>query len=236
MMIKKILFIALVSMLLMSTTTAFAGSVTTLNTFSSGTPAVAAEVNENFSAVKDAVDDNDDRINDNATNLASHAEDTIAHHLPPAIETMGGDTSIIITGTDLYTDPTIINSLTVTAPGDGVILTLWSGWIRCSDVDEDEIMLFINGVDTEFFNVEECSGSAADRSVSAHYVFPVTEGITYTYEMRGHDWNNTPNITVHDARMTHLFIPLGFDGDVATAGVSSLPELQQDNSISGGSQ
>ena len=41
---------------------ATAGSVTIPNSFSSGTPAVAAEVNDNFSAVKTAVDDNDSRL------------------------------------------------------------------------------------------------------------------------------------------------------------------------------
>jgi hypothetical protein len=43
---------------------ASAGSVTIPNTFSSGTTAKASEVNANFSAVKAAVDDNDDRIAD----------------------------------------------------------------------------------------------------------------------------------------------------------------------------
>ncbi|MGI9302400.1 MAG: SUMF1/EgtB/PvdO family nonheme iron enzyme, partial [Gammaproteobacteria bacterium] len=43
-------------------TIAGAGPVTIPNTFQSNTPAVAAEVNGNFGAVKDAVDDNDARI------------------------------------------------------------------------------------------------------------------------------------------------------------------------------
>ncbi len=41
---------------------AAAGPVTVLNTFTSGTPASAAEVNANFSAIETAVNDNDSRI------------------------------------------------------------------------------------------------------------------------------------------------------------------------------
>ncbi len=48
--------------LICSFSTAHAGEVTLPTTFVSGTPAVAAEVNANFGAVKTAVDDNDSRI------------------------------------------------------------------------------------------------------------------------------------------------------------------------------
>jgi len=51
---------------------AWAGSLTVPNTFTSGTKAVAAEVNENFSAVKNAIDDNDSRIGTNKADIASH--------------------------------------------------------------------------------------------------------------------------------------------------------------------
>ena len=47
-----------------ATSLAVAGPVTTPNTFSSGSPAVAAEVNDNFSAIEAAVNDNDARIAD----------------------------------------------------------------------------------------------------------------------------------------------------------------------------
>ena len=43
-------------------TFAFAGQVTLPNTFTPNTPARATEVNENFAAIKAAVDDNDNRI------------------------------------------------------------------------------------------------------------------------------------------------------------------------------
>lgn len=53
---------------------AFAGPVTGLTTFTSGTAAKASEVNGNFNAVKTAVDDNDSRI----TNVESDVESTQA--------------------------------------------------------------------------------------------------------------------------------------------------------------
>lgn len=56
------------------TSTAIAGNVTIPNTFSSGTKAVAAEVNDNFTAVKNAVDDNQSQI-DNLTVNANTAGD-----------------------------------------------------------------------------------------------------------------------------------------------------------------
>lgn len=48
--------------LITAPTPALASDVTIPNTFQSGTPAVAAEVNANFTAVETAVDDNDSRI------------------------------------------------------------------------------------------------------------------------------------------------------------------------------
>ena len=53
-----------------------ATDVTIPNTFTSGTAAVAAEVNDNFTAVKTAVDDNDGRITTNATAITTKADAT----------------------------------------------------------------------------------------------------------------------------------------------------------------
>lgn len=50
-----------------------AGPLTTPNTFVSGTPAVASEVNENFDAVKAAVDDNDSRITTNSSGISTNS-------------------------------------------------------------------------------------------------------------------------------------------------------------------
>ena len=51
---------------------ALAGDVTLPNAFAAGQPAVAAEVNANFDAVKTAVDDNNARVTANATENAAH--------------------------------------------------------------------------------------------------------------------------------------------------------------------
>ncbi len=57
---KKIAIITVACMLL--SPLARAGTLTVPNTFTAGTPAVAADVNANFTAAKTAVDDNDARV------------------------------------------------------------------------------------------------------------------------------------------------------------------------------
>ncbi len=56
---------------LLSTGPALAGPLTIPNTFTTGTPAVAAEVNDNFAAVDTAVNDNDARIAELETALTA---------------------------------------------------------------------------------------------------------------------------------------------------------------------
>ncbi|MFO7594402.1 MAG: hypothetical protein R6X15_10210 [Pseudomonadota bacterium] len=56
------------------TTSAMAGQVDTMTTFEADTPAVAAEVNGNFDAVKSAVDDNDSRITANEENINTNTD------------------------------------------------------------------------------------------------------------------------------------------------------------------
>jgi hypothetical protein len=58
--LKLVLFSTLILLTAFSST--HAGEVTIPNTFASDTPAVAAEVNANFTAVKTAVDDNNSRV------------------------------------------------------------------------------------------------------------------------------------------------------------------------------
>ncbi len=64
--------ITVVCTVLLVSVNALADTVTIPNTFSSGTPAIAAEVNDNFSAIKTAVDDNDEKINQLKDNLSNN--------------------------------------------------------------------------------------------------------------------------------------------------------------------
>jgi hypothetical protein len=59
-LIKSFAYVSII--VILTTSAAWAGSVPSLNIFASGTRALAADVNANFSAVKTAVDDNDARI------------------------------------------------------------------------------------------------------------------------------------------------------------------------------
>jgi len=80
MMNKKQIIIA--ATVVLGSSVAWAGSIGILNSFISGTPALASQVNANFTAIKTAVDDNNTRINtvtaSATTNIASVASNTTA--------------------------------------------------------------------------------------------------------------------------------------------------------------
>lgn len=59
---KSLITLGIATLMASSSTALLASSVTIPNTFTSGTPALASEVNGNFTAVETAVNDNDSRI------------------------------------------------------------------------------------------------------------------------------------------------------------------------------
>lgn len=72
---KRIIARATFLALALSQGPAFAGTVDIPNTFTAGTPAVAADVNDNFDAVETAVDDNAANIQTNSMSITTNSED-----------------------------------------------------------------------------------------------------------------------------------------------------------------
>jgi len=72
------LFMAII-MLFVHITSTYAGEVTVPHTFQAGTPAVAAEVNQNFAAVETAINDNAADITANANDIYTHNQSSASH-------------------------------------------------------------------------------------------------------------------------------------------------------------
>ena len=96
----------------------WAGDLTIPNNFTSGTPAVAAEVNANFDAVEQEVDDNNTRINRNNSNIGVNRDNITTLTNSQAAAASVGNNLIV----DITTAMTNIDSLSVSAPRPGFII------------------------------------------------------------------------------------------------------------------
>jgi hypothetical protein len=85
---------------------ASAGDLTIPNSFTADTPAVAAEVNANFTAVETAVDDNNTGISGNATDIATNATNISTN----ADDISANATDIATNATDIATNATNIST------------------------------------------------------------------------------------------------------------------------------
>lgn len=103
--------------LLLIATNGFASEVSITNTFSSGTPAKADEVNQNFTDIKTAVDDNNSRISANTATTTSNASQITSNTTAISGNTtaISGNTGTINTlGTSINANTTNIDSLNTT--------------------------------------------------------------------------------------------------------------------------
>ncbi len=124
---KSLLTLGIVTLLASSSTALLASSVTIPNTFTSGEPAVAAEVNDNFTAVADSVNDNDSRvttnagdITTNAGNITNNAGDITTN--AGDIITNADDIAALQSGASCSTDMVAVGSLCV----DKYEVSVWS--------------------------------------------------------------------------------------------------------------
>lgn len=136
-----------------STIGASAGDLNIPNTFISGTPAVAAEVNANFAATEAAVDDNNARINDNAADIAGNGSNIAV--LAGVINSMAGIAhDEMAPGASVYPSATseTVLQVTINAPAVGFVVATYSGILRFdhTNTNSDVARVWINTDEGEF--------------------------------------------------------------------------------------
>ncbi len=140
------------SALMLSMTSAVAGNVTISNTFQSGTPASAAEVNQNFTDVKVAVDDNDSRISANETATSNNAN---------AISSNTTSIGAIHQGLSVYDNGTRIGALMSIDSSFGIISVLFDSG------NMESILLSGTVANTLYYSTSDCTGQAYIGNVSS---------------------------------------------------------------------
>lgn len=148
-----------------------ASDVTIPNEFTAGTPARAGEVNANFSALAQAVNDNDTRISDNAS-----AVDELS--MENAIAYASGENS---TAAPQGTADVVVQSLTVFAPVDGHVNVVFTTWFICTSsascVPRCSVAEDVTIINTTNFTLES-TPSRGYSSLAITYGQPVSAGDT----------------------------------------------------------
>lgn len=88
---KNLRYLLLLGVFTLSASQSIAATVTGLNVFSSDTPALASEVNDNFTTIQEAIDDNFNKINQRAVSV-----------LAPAFVQTDGDCTVKMNAQNYY--------------------------------------------------------------------------------------------------------------------------------------
>ena len=132
-----------------------AAEVTVPNTFTSGARAVAAEVNENFTAVADAVNDNDSRIETNEMAITANSDAISQLSMTNGVAyTPTSNTSVTLDASDR-----IVKTLILSAPVDGHAQYTFAAWFNCDSGSETCLVRCSAGpdrasIDTSRFTIQ----------------------------------------------------------------------------------
>jgi len=176
-----------------STVGALAGDLAIPNPFTSGTPAVADEVNENFEATEAAVDDNNLRINDNAADIATNAGNINA--VAAALNGRPGIAHIqMAPGAAVFPSQTTqtVLELTIDAPTSGYVMATFGSVVYFDHTNtvSDFVRVWINtdeggfadGVSFRYLSVGPTMPSSLYYfPMSSILYWPVTAGLTTFY-------------------------------------------------------
>jgi len=175
----------------------WAGSVTIPNTFTSGTPAVAAEVNQNFDAVATAVNDNNGRVTNIETQTQNLETGCTAGQAMRAIDAAG-----MITCVNLVTGGTVYD---------------YHNYIAASNLTEKVFALTNHCGDTATWTYNRTSQGSDTRVVRTQVRTNLGVNCIYltntflvtatTYEWRQNDRYDTTGSTVQDSYIYDSPIP-----------------------------
>jgi len=124
---KSIKTLAAAAAALTISVTALASELTIPNTFSPGQRAFASEVNGNFTAVAEAVNDNDARVGVNEMAITDNSEAIVQVSMADGVAFAGSNTSTSLNATDK-----IVRTLTISPPVDGTVVVNFSAWFNCT--------------------------------------------------------------------------------------------------------
>ncbi|MBN4073295.1 hypothetical protein JYT23_00500 [Mariprofundus ferrooxydans] len=199
---KKSHYIAVAAATLLISSTAWAGALTIPNTFTAGTPAVAADVNANFTAAKTAVDDNNTRITANTASATTNTTDIAANvtnitalqnskaGYAKAISPNGPNgfnTPVFLTATGT---PVVTMTLNVPAAGFAIVTgRAFSGLVHTLGT-LDIVAIKVSATSGDIANSYDLSASRASANqptdtyginISASSVIPVVAGANTIY-------------------------------------------------------
>lgn len=176
--INRILFSGLPALaiaLSVASLPALASELAVPNTFTAGSRAVAADVNANFSAVQNAVNDNDARITTNESMIDDNSNALAQLSQADGVAYSASANNVIF----INTTDTVVKTLTLSAPVDGHAVISFNAWFICTSsaacTPRCSIGEGSTTISTTNFTIDSVIPSGYG-SLALTYALPVTAG------------------------------------------------------------